>query len=46
MNEAVLWIARSPQPLRALDETMAVLERLLAGLRIHKPAAPEGSTMA
>jgi AcrR family transcriptional regulator len=33
MNEAVLWIARSEQPHEALDETIATLEQLLAGLR-------------
>ncbi|MBC8161021.1 MAG: TetR/AcrR family transcriptional regulator [Roseiflexaceae bacterium] len=35
MNEAVLWIARSDQPFQALDETIAALEQLLAGLRIR-----------
>lgn len=35
MNEAVLWIVRSPQPLQALDETIAVLEQLLGGLRVR-----------
>jgi AcrR family transcriptional regulator len=35
MNEAVLWIARSHQPLQALDETIAALEQLLAGLRVR-----------
>lgn len=35
MNEAVLWIARSEQPLQALDETIATLEQLLAGLRVR-----------
>ena len=35
MNEAVLWIARSSEPLQALDETIAVLEQLLAGLRVR-----------
>ncbi len=34
MNEAVLWIARAEQPLQALDETIAALEQLLAGLRV------------
>lgn len=33
MNEAVLWIARSPDPDRALAEAAATLEQLLAGLR-------------
>jgi AcrR family transcriptional regulator len=33
MNEAVLWIARSPEPQQALDETIMVLEQLLDGLR-------------
>ncbi len=33
MNEAVLWIARSPQPEEALKATLQVLEQLLAGLR-------------
>lgn len=33
MNEAVLWIARSPEPLDAIEETIVVLERLLGGLR-------------
>lgn len=33
MNEAVLWIARSDQPTQALDETIAAIEQLLAGLR-------------
>lgn len=37
MNEAVLWIARSPEPLHALDETMAVLEQLITGLRVANP---------
>jgi len=35
MNEAVLWIARSHQPLQALDETITALEQLLAGLRVR-----------
>ncbi len=33
MNEAVLWIARSPDPEQALKEAKSVLDRLLAGLR-------------
>lgn len=33
MNEAVLWIVHSDQPQQAIDETMAVLEKLLTGLR-------------
>lgn len=36
MNEAALWLARSPEP-AALDATMMALERLLDGLR--PPAA-------
>jgi AcrR family transcriptional regulator len=35
MNEAVLWIARSPQPLQTLDDTVAVLEQILDGLRVR-----------
>lgn len=33
MNEAALWIARSPDPQAALAEAIAALERLLRGLR-------------
>ena len=33
MNEAVLWIARSPEPLDAIEETIVILERLIGGLR-------------
>jgi AcrR family transcriptional regulator len=33
MNEAALWLARSPDPQRDLDDTWAALARLLAALR-------------
>jgi AcrR family transcriptional regulator len=34
MNEGVLWIARSEQPLVALEETLTTFQQLLSGLRI------------
>jgi hypothetical protein len=33
MNEAALWIARSPEPHRALEEAISTLEQLLEGVR-------------
>jgi AcrR family transcriptional regulator len=33
MNEAALWLAQSPDPVVAIDDTMAALTRLLNGLR-------------
>lgn len=33
MNEAALWIARSPDPVQALAEASTALDRLLDGLR-------------
>ena len=33
MNEAALWLARSPDPERDLDDTWSALARLLAALR-------------
>lgn len=40
MNETALWIARSPDPARALDDATATLERLLAGLRQSPVTGP------
>jgi hypothetical protein len=39
MNEAAMWIARSPTPEAALAQAITVLDTMLEGLRVKLPSS-------